>query len=152
MTPPKQSEPLDRQAEVLAEEFRRAISTFVRTFREKTHTEKSAQDEALILLERDGAMNVTALAQRRNVTHQTMRLVVGQLENAGLIKGEPDPSDRRSTLFCLSDTGRSALQHSRATRASKIGNIIENTLSAEDRQTLAASIALMDRMSDAAQA
>lgn len=150
MTAHKRSDPNDKEDEALAEALRRAIGTFVRTFREKTDTHKSAQSEALVLLERDGALNVAALALRRNVTHQTMRLVVAQLESAKLIERQSDPSDRRSQLFSLSDAGKLELQRSRSARASKIGSVIKETLSVKERETLKASIALLSRMSDAA--
>lgn len=137
-------------AVALAEELRRAIDAFVRVTREKTATEKSAQSEALGLLDREGAMNVAALAQQRSVTHQSMRVVVAQLIADGLIERSPDPGDRRSWLLSLSATGRAQMLRDRDARASRIGALIETTLSVAERKHLDASIGLLDRISAAA--
>lgn len=105
MTARKMENPPSTDAAALAEELRRAISTFVRVIRNRTATEKSAQSDVLGLLEREGAMNVAALAQRRNVTHQSMRVAAAQLVADGLIERRPDPDDRRSWLLSLSGKG-----------------------------------------------
>ncbi|WP_347558743.1 MarR family transcriptional regulator [Robbsia sp. KACC 23696] len=136
--------------ETLAEDVRRAVGTFVRAVREKTDAEKSAQTEALGLLDRDGPMNIAALAQRRNVTHQTMRLVVGQLENARLVERQADPTDGRSQIFSLSAFGKAELLRGRAARASKIGDMIEKTLTADERIALKTAVGILDKLSAAA--
>jgi DNA-binding MarR family transcriptional regulator len=140
----------NHDVESLAEDLRRAVGTFVRAVREKSDAEKSAQTEALGLLDRDGPMNIAALAQRRNVTHQTMRLVVAQLETAGLVARQADPADRRSQLFSLSPLGHSALTRGRTARASKIGEMIDKTLTVEEQGVLQTAVALLDKLSAAA--
>lgn len=138
-------------AAALAEALRRTIGTFVRVIREKTATEKSAQSEALALIDREGAMNVATLAQRRGVTHQSMRVVVAQLAADGLIERSQDPADRRSWLLSLSDAGRTQVLRHREARAARIGRLIETTLSAAERRHLHASVELLDRISAAAE-
>lgn len=150
MTARKVGDERDSDALALAEELRRAIGTFVRVVRERTDTETSAQSETLGLLDRDGAMNVAALAQRRTVTHQTMRVVVAQLVAEGLVERRPDPEDRRSQLLSLSDAGRDAVLRDRRSRASRIGKMIEKTLSVAEREHLRKSISLLDRIGAAA--
>jgi DNA-binding MarR family transcriptional regulator len=137
-------------ATALAEELRRAIGTLVRVIREKTATEKSAQSETLGLLEREGAMNVAVLAQRRKVTHQSMRVVVAQLVADGLVERSPDPGDRRSWLLSLSHTGRARVRRDRDVRVARIAGLVETTLSAAEQKRLRASIGLLDRISAAA--
>jgi DNA-binding MarR family transcriptional regulator len=102
------------------------------------------------LLEREGAMNVAALAQRRNVTHQSMRVAAAQLVADGLIERRPDPDDRRSWLLSLSGKGRARVRRDRDTRAARIGELVETTLSAAEQQRLRASIELLNRISAAA--
>ena len=131
---------------VLAEELRRAIGSFVRVVRDKEEAQTSARSEALGLLDREGKMNVAILAQRRGVTHQTMRLVVGQLEAGRLVERSPDPTDRRSQLVSLTDAGRREVARIRAARASKIGAMIEDTLSSAERTHLRQSILLIERL------
>jgi DNA-binding MarR family transcriptional regulator len=133
----------------LAEDLRRAIGTLVRAIRETTDTDRSAQSETLGLLERDGAMNVAALAQRRGVTHQTMRSVVAPMVAAGLVARAVDPDDGRSQLLSLSDSGRRLIARERLARASRLGTIIEQTLSVAEQDHLRRSIDLLDRISAA---
>jgi DNA-binding MarR family transcriptional regulator len=137
-------------AVALAEALRRAIGTLVRVIREKTATEKSAQSETLGLLEREGAMNVAALAQRRGVTHQSMRVVVAQLVSDGLIERRRHPDDGRSWLLSLSRAGRAQVRRDRRARSARIGMLIEATLSAAERDQLRASVELLNRISAAA--
>lgn len=134
----------------LAEELRRAIGTFVRVIREETATERSAQSETLGLLAREGAMNVAALAQRRRVTHQTMRVVVAQLVADGLVERSADSADRRSWQLSLSRAGRAQVLRDRGTRAARIGTLIGTTLSVAERKQLRTAIGLLERLSAAA--
>ncbi len=73
----------------LAEDLRSAVSAFVRTVRYDTDTPRSAGSDTLELLDRAGPANIAALAQVRNVKHQSMRLVTAQLEEKGLIDHRP---------------------------------------------------------------
>lgn len=134
----------------LAEDLRRAVGTFVRAIRKGADTGRSAQDETLDLLARGGAMNVAALSQARNVTHQTMRLVAAQLEAASLVRSDPDPDDRRSRLLTISDAGRAELGRGRRARAARIEELIRTTLSEGERDRLRAGIALIERLSASA--
>lgn len=95
-------------------------------------------------------MNVAALAQRRNVTHQSMRVAAAQLVADGLIERRPDPDDRRSWLLSLSGKGRTRVRRDRDARAARIGQLVEATLSATEQQRLRASIELLNRISAAA--
>jgi DNA-binding MarR family transcriptional regulator len=139
----------DPDLAALAEDLRRAVGTFVRAVRRDSDTERAAQSEALALLDRDGPMNVATLASARRVTHQTMRLVVGQLDQAGWLLRVPDLADRRSRMLVLTDAGRAELVRGRNARAARIATQIGTRLSAEERQILRASVALFDRMSHA---
>lgn len=137
----------DADASILAEELRRAVGAFVRTIREDTDDGRTAQAETLGLLDRHGAMNVAALAQARGVRHQTMRLIVAQLDAAALVRCDPDPGDRRSRLVLISDAGRAEVTRGRAVRASRIEALIRTTLSGEERRLLRDAVALLRRMS-----
>jgi DNA-binding MarR family transcriptional regulator len=135
--------------DALAEELRDAVSTFVRTVRAETATVRTAKSDTLEMLEANGAANVAMLAQKRNVKHQSMRLVTGQLEADGLIRREVDPADRRSQLFVLTDTGRDWLARSRELRSSRIAAMIRTRLSAGERQELRTAARLLLRLASA---
>ncbi|GLR79099.1 MarR family transcriptional regulator (plasmid) [Azospirillum oryzae] len=145
----KQDSMSDLDATILSEDLRRTIGIFVRAVRSDANTPKTAQSETLGHLERGGAMNIATLAQLRKVKHQTMRLILAQLEEAGLVQRGANPADRRSQLFALSNAGREELARERSARASRIEKMIRTELSHEERDLLRASIRLLARMSAA---
>ncbi|SFO33258.1 MarR family transcriptional regulator [Sphingomonas sp. OK281] len=137
-------------ASLLARDLRRSIGSFVRAIRQDAGTTRSAQSEALDLLDRLGSMNVATLAEKRGVTHQTMRLVVAQLDVAALVRQDADPADRRSRLVSISPAGLDALASERDKRASRIEDAIRTELSSTEQSLLRAAIPLIDRLALAA--
>ena len=139
----------DPTAEALAlgEELRRVVGTFVRSIRRKAGTPTGSQAETLALLDRQGAMSVADLAAERKVKHQSMRLVVAQLEASGLVARLPNPDDGRSQLVALSDKGRAALAEAREARRREVAALIDTRLTDEERQLLRTAIGLIERLS-----
>lgn len=135
------------EALALGEELRRAVGSFVRSIRRQAGTPSSAQSETLALIDRQGPMSVAALAAERRVKHQSMRLVVAQLEEGGLVTRLPNPEDGRSHLLALSDPGRAALAASREARQREIAALIDARLTEEERQALRAAVKLIERLS-----
>lgn len=135
------------EALALGEELRRVVGTFVRSIRRQADTPTNSQSETLGLLDRQGPMSVASLAAERKVKHQSMRLVVEQLETNGLVTRLPNPGDGRSQLVALSDQGRAALARSRAARQRQIASLIDERLSEADREVLRAAIHLIERLS-----
>lgn len=138
----------DPTAEALAlgEELRRVVGRFVRSIRREADTPTGSQTETLGLLDRQGAMSIASLAAERKVKHQSMRLVVEQLEANGLVTRLPNPEDGRSQLIVLSDEGRAALARSRAARQREIASLIDERLSDGDRQVLRAAIEIIQKL------
>ncbi|WP_260925151.1 MarR family winged helix-turn-helix transcriptional regulator [Novosphingobium sp. 9] len=134
------------RAEALADDLRRVVGTLVRAVRAMPGGEKTAQSDTLGLLEREGAMNVAAMAERRGVRHQTMRLVVAQMEAAGWVEGMPDPADGRSRLYALSAAGQAEVERARAIRIARIGGRIREALSEAEQAQLHAAIPLLERI------
>ncbi|WP_405822324.1 MarR family transcriptional regulator [Streptomyces sp. NBC_01390] len=66
-----------------------------------------AQARVLQRVGPDGT-RLTELAERAQVTKQTAGFLVDQLEKAGYVTREPDPSDRRARLVCLAERARAA--------------------------------------------
>lgn len=120
---------------------------FVRVVRRGTGTVKSAQSETLDLLDSLGAMNVAALADRRGVSHQTMRIIVAGREAEGSVRQLADPSDRRSKLVSVTSGGRFVLSKRRATRAVHIEEAIRSLLPLEEREQLKAAVSILNRLS-----
>lgn len=133
----------------VAEELRQAVSVFVRTIRNETGTPRTAKSDTLELLERDGALNVARLAQLRNVKHQSMRLVIAQLEADQLVRRNSDGADGRSQLVTITGAGRRWLQRSRKVRTQRIAEMIESRLLTEDRDAVRAAACLLTRLAAA---
>lgn len=137
---------MDEAVGLLARDLRRSVSGFVRAIRQDTGTVRSAQSETLDLLDRLGPMNVASLAEKRGVTHQTMRLVVAQLDANGLVQQVADPADRRSRLVSVARAGRNALAREQELRESRIEDAIVNLLSLHEQDVVRAAIPILDRL------
>lgn len=61
-----------------------------------------AQARVLQRVGPDGT-RLTELAEQAQITKQTAGFLVDQLEKAGYVTREPDPSDRRARLVCLAE-------------------------------------------------
>jgi DNA-binding MarR family transcriptional regulator len=131
---------------VLAENLRVAVGKFVRSVKTQANTPTTSQSETLSLLDREGPLSVAELADRRSVKHQSMRLVAAQLEAEELISKMPNPADGRSQLLSITDKGEKVLSRAREARASQIASLINDRLSVEDRQTLAAAVGIIERL------
>ena len=55
-------------------------------------------------IDADGS-RLTDLAERANMTKQSMGYLVDYLEGHGYLERRPDPTDRRATLICLTERG-----------------------------------------------
>lgn len=53
---------------------------------------------------------LTELAEQAQVTKQTAGFLVDQLERAGYVRREPDPTDARARLIQISERGRAATE------------------------------------------
>jgi DNA-binding MarR family transcriptional regulator len=52
-----------------------------------------------------GGSRLTDLAERAQITKQSMGYLVDDLEQRGYLERRPDPSDRRAALISLTDRG-----------------------------------------------
>lgn len=130
----------------LAEDLRRAVGTFVRSIRTQADTPTTSQSETLSILDRTGPLSVAELAARRNVRHQSMRLVAASLEESRLVEKLPNPADGRSQLISITAEGQAELSRSREARTQRIAALIEERLSDQERQALRAAIRILDRL------
>lgn len=67
-------------------------------------------------IEADGS-RLTDLAERAQITKQSMGYLVDYLEQRGYVARKPDPNDRRAALICLTDRGWSQIHAALATIA-----------------------------------
>lgn len=134
-------------AGALASDLRRCVSAFVRSVRAETGTTRSAQSDTLELLHDAGPLSVAAMAGLRGVTHQTMRVVVAQLDAAGLITQTPDPLDKRSRSVAISADGNAVRVHQQMLRTNRIEEAIRKSLSPGEVRALRTAIGIVDRLS-----
>jgi DNA-binding MarR family transcriptional regulator len=108
----------------------------------------TSQESALLRLERDGPLTVTALAKAEGIRPQSMGATIASLDALGLVRGVPDPNDGRQTLLSLSDTCRQWIADTRMARQDWLSGVIRRTLAAKERQVLAEAIDLLKRLAD----
>ena len=90
---------------LLREPFRFGTEVLHRRFAERGHAEvRPPHDNVFQFLDDDGT-RVGVLAERAQITKQSMGYLVDYLEQRGYLERRPDPSDRRAALISLTDRG-----------------------------------------------
>jgi DNA-binding MarR family transcriptional regulator len=107
-----------------------------------------SQTSVLSHLDRNGPTTVTALARMEGVRSQSMGATVAALEEAGLVKGAPDPSDGRQTILSLTPACVALFKTGRAARTDWLLKTIETRLSPREQDQLATAIKLLNRLVD----
>jgi DNA-binding MarR family transcriptional regulator len=75
-----------------------------------------------------------------------MSAVVTSLQQAGLVRAAPDPSDGRQTLMSLTDRCVKWLAEGRAARQDWLTTTIARKLSAHEQERLQAALELLTRL------
>ena len=97
----------------------------------------TAQLPVLTALKDGSQMSQTDLARWAKVEQPTMAQMLARMERDGIIRREPDPSDRRSSLVSLTKQARARLPAGRAVL--RQGNVdMTQGLSAQEVETLLA--------------
>ncbi|SER35828.1 DNA-binding transcriptional regulator, MarR family [Mycobacterium sp. 88mf] len=104
-----------------------------------------AQARLLSTIEDQGEARISDLAYLDHCSQPTMTTQVRRLEDARLVSRTTDPGDARAVLIRITEQGRRTLDQARADRAAAINPRLER-LSAEERQTLAASVDIIRRL------
>ena len=102
----------------------------------------TAQLPVLAALKDGDSRSQTELARWARVEQPTMAQLLARMERDGIIRREPDPADRRSSLISLTQEARDRLPAGRAI-LQQSNKEMTRGLSAEDLQTL---IALLRRV------
>jgi len=103
-----------------------------------------AQERALRVIARgDEPPRMTEIADRLGIVPRSLTTVIDALEEAGLVRREIDPSNRRAILLRLTDRGSAVRDELREARRRAAEDLFA-PLSAEDRKTLAGLLTLLD--------
>jgi DNA-binding MarR family transcriptional regulator len=105
-----------------------------------------AQTSVLLLLEKDGPATVSSLARTEGMRPQSMSAVVAPLQESGLVRGAPDPSDGRQTLMSLTPRCLKLLQDGRAARQDWLTTIITQKLTVQEQEKLQAALEVLKRL------
>lgn len=98
-----------------------------------------------------GPMSVTELARRHHVLVKTASLVAVELEQAGLLDRNPDPSDRRRTILAVAAGKERIVQGALSRRAAPLRSVLDR-LSKPQREGLISGLeALAAEMSSGSQ-
>ncbi|WEH40454.1 MarR family transcriptional regulator [Streptomyces sp. NBC_01218] len=129
----------------LAEELRLTVGQLVRAVR-TADTMPPGEAAVLGYLDRGGPLTAADIAQRRGVSHQSATKAVKELLGQGFVRAEPHPLDGRKLLLHLTAAGTDRLAQERGRRAQWLGTAIEEALGSDDRETLAAALPLLARL------
>ncbi|WP_213816944.1 MarR family winged helix-turn-helix transcriptional regulator [Glaciihabitans sp. dw_435] len=99
------------------------------------------------LMDAPDGMSSAELARAEGVRAQTMSTAVASLDKAGIVLGEPDPTDGRRTILRVTDEGRRILTDSRSVKLQWIRDVIDG-FTPEERATLDAGMVLLDRIAN----
>jgi DNA-binding MarR family transcriptional regulator len=103
-----------------------------------------AQERALRLITRaDEPPRMTELADRLGIVPRSLTTVVDALEEAGLVRREIDPRNRRAILLRLTDRGATVRDELREARRRAAEDLFA-PLTASDRETLADLLTRLD--------
>jgi DNA-binding MarR family transcriptional regulator len=105
-----------------------------------------SQTSVVLRLEKDGPTTVSGLARAEGMRPQSMSAVVAPLQESGLTRGVPDPSDGRQTLISLTPKCLKWLQQGRAARQDWIATTISQKLSVHEQEKLQQALKLIARL------
>lgn len=91
-------------------------------------------------------MTTADVAEQRGVSHQSAAKAVKELLAQGFVRAEAHPTDGRKLLLHLTPAGRDRLAEERRRRADWLGAAINDVLNSDERETLAAALPLLSRL------
>jgi DNA-binding MarR family transcriptional regulator len=132
----------------LARDLRVVVGQLRRRLREHGHTDGVTSSEMVAIghIERGGPTTVTALARAEGVRPQSMGATIAALQAAGLVAAAPHPTDGRQSLLSLTPACLQWIKVSRAAREDWLHQALDERLSPDEQQALAAAVALLQRL------
>ena len=73
----------------------------------------TAQTAVLVIVSGSDSMTQKEIAHRLRLNESAMTMMIGRLEDSGMIVRKPDPADARARLVRLTAAGRKALEKAR---------------------------------------
>jgi DNA-binding MarR family transcriptional regulator len=133
----------------LADELRLAVGRLARRIRQQTTFGLTpSQHSALVTIDRQAPVRLSDVAAAEGVAAPTVTKIVGGLEEAGLVRRETDPADKRSARVSTTPAGKAALRQIRTARTAFLRTTLEQLTDAE-RADLARALPVLVALSEA---
>jgi DNA-binding MarR family transcriptional regulator len=100
-------------------------------------------------LARGGPMRLTDLLATEQLKQPALTSLVAKLEQDGLVKRRPDPSDGRAILLSLTREGRQIVRSRHANRVAQLTRLVDQLTDGE-RAVLADSMPVLTRLTELA--
>lgn len=131
----------------LAGELRLSLTRAVRRLRLERSSERitDGQYAALAALANRGPMTPTALAEDQHVQPPPMTRTINVLAEAGLVRRDDHPTDRRQVVVSITDAGLAEVKETRRRRNEWLAKRLA-TLEPAEREVLAQASAILRRL------
>ncbi len=141
-----QPQPMPAALQALAQDFREALRHSVYLVRrlDADGELSAAQLSTLKMLLHDG-VRVGEIARNLGVKVPSATEQIIKLEQAGLVRRDPDPHDSRAVRVVLTTEGRAAVDSANERRNAVMAEILV-TLSDSERQALAAALPVIEKI------
>jgi DNA-binding MarR family transcriptional regulator len=138
------------RASVLAQDLRAVLGKIRRRLRAQAEVGDltPSQVSVLLRLEKDGPATASSLARAEGIRPQSIVPVIAGLENAGLVAGAADPTDRRQTILSLTQACRTWVEQARAARQDWFTRTLQARLSPQEIDKLVEAVELLKRLAD----
>jgi DNA-binding MarR family transcriptional regulator len=103
---------------------------------------------ALAALERHSVMTPGELADHEKVQPPSMTRVIAVLEERGLVRRAPHPTDRRQVVLTVTEQGRTVVHQSRRLREAWLAQRLRE-LTPQERALLRAAAPVLEKLSQA---
>ena len=131
----------------LAGELRLSLTRAVRRLRLERSSERitDGQYAALAALANRGPMTPTALAEDQHVQPPPMTRTINVLAEAGLVRRDDHPTDRRQVVVTITDAGLAEVKETRRRRNEWLAKRLA-TLEPAEREVLAQASVILRRL------
>lgn len=134
-------------ASLVAAEIRTLAGKLKRRLRELGGQAELTPSQTSVLLRLEaGSATVSGLARAESMRPQSMSAVIATLQEMGLVRGAPDPTDGRQTLMSLTPKCLKWVQKSRAARQDWLAGTIAKRLSIREQGKLRSALKLLARI------
>lgn len=135
--------------DIVAKDLTAWISRLLRRLRTEANPTELALSQMGVLsrLEQNGPMTTADLARAELMKPQSMGVILGSLEQEGLVERQPHPTDRRQILFVLTDADVAVRTRHRAMKRDWLVGAL-GALKPAELEALVAAVAIIRQMGD----